>query len=148
MILRIYSCCQHDNRLVLGVPQQVPASKQQRESSGYAQLLLIVPLNQIDTDWQQGSSYPKTHGPDHCSFSLVQTVDSCILLGAPRRPCGVQPTVLDALICSFWKRANIIWMTIQLCGVHCHCFIHKAHNQAHWECANKCEGASKCVHDL
>ncbi len=69
-------------------------------------------------------------------------------LGAPRRPCGVQPTVLDALICSFWKRANIIWMTIQLCGVHCHCFIHKVHNQAHWECANKCEGASKCVHDL
>lgn len=94
------------------------------------------------------TSYPKTHGPDHCSFSLVQTVDSFIFLGAPRRPCGVQPTVLDALICSFWKRANIIWMTIQLCGVHCHCFIHKAHNQAHWECANKCEGASKCVHDL
>ena len=142
MILRIYLVVANTIIGWFWVCQQ--QQHDNNTSPRYAQLLRPPKFHR----YRQGSSYPKTHGPDHCSFSLVQTVDSFIFLGAPRRPCGVQPTVLDALICSFWKRANIIWMTIQLCGVHCHCFIHKVHNQAHWECANKCEGASKCVHDL
>jgi hypothetical protein len=144
MILRIYLVVANTIIGWFWVCRNKCSKQQQRESSGYAQLLLIVPLNQIDTT----SGLKLSKNPRPITVLFLWFKQWILLLGAPRRPCGVQPTVLDALICSFWKRANIIWMTIQLCGVHCHCFIHKAHNQAHWECANKYEGASKCVHDL